>query len=183
MNVLDLIIGIILILFAIVGLRKGLIIEAFYLASFIVGIYGAMYFSDLVAEWMAGFVDAASDYLTVIAFIITFVIFVVLTRYLGRLFSSLVSAIHLGFFDKLGGFFFGLLKGGLILSVLILIMNIFGISNLINTNLKKSSILYTNIEKVANMLYKNHEVVRDSKNKSVVADNTIKLEDIKNYNI
>ena len=53
MNVLDLIIGIILILFAIAGLRKGLIIEAFYLASFIVGIYCAMYFSDIVDELMS----------------------------------------------------------------------------------------------------------------------------------
>mgnify|MGYP003479094351 CR=1 FL=1 len=169
MNVLDLIIGIILILFAIAGLRKGLIIEAFYLASFIVGIFGAMYFSDWVASWLAGFVDA---------FIITFVIFVVLTRFLGRIVSDLVSAIHLGFFDKIGGFLFGILKGGLILSVLILIMNVFGLTNLINANVKRTSILYPYVENVANILYKNHEVVRDSMKRSVVADNNIvKFED------
>ena len=178
MNVLDLIIGIILILFAIAGLRKGLIIEAFYLASFIVGIFGAMYFSDWVASWLAGFVDAALDYLTVIAFIITFVLFVVLTRFLGRIVSDLVSAIHLGCCDKIGGFLFGILKGGLILSVLILIMNVFGLTNLINANVKRTSILYPYVENVANILYKNHEVVRDSMKRSVVADNNIvKFED------
>lgn len=178
MNVLDLIIGIILLLFAVAGLRKGLIIEAFYLASFIVGIFGAMYFSDVVASWLSGFVDAALDYLTVIAFIITFVLFVVLTRFLGRLVSDLVSAIYLGFFDKLGGFLFGILKGGLILSVIILIMNIFGITNLIGTQTKKSSFFYPHIENIANILYKNHEVVKDSMNRSVVADNNIvKFED------
>lgn len=178
MNVLDLIIGIILLIFAVAGLRKGLIIEAFYLASFIVGIFGAMYFSDIVASWLSGFVDAALDYLTVIAFIITFVLFVVLTRFLGRLVSDFVSAIYLGFFDKLGGFLFGILKGGLILSVIILIMNIFGLSNLIGTQTKKGSFLYPHIENVANILYKNHEVVRDSMKRSVVADNNIvKFED------
>lgn len=178
MNVLDLIIGIILILFAISGLRRGLIIEAFYLASFIVGIFGAMYFSDWVASWLAGFVDAALDYLTVIAFIITFVIFVVLTRFLGRIVSDIVAAVSLGFFDKIGGFLFGILKGGLILSVLILIMNIFGLTNLISANVKRSSFLYPYVENVANMLYKNHEVVRDSMKRSVVADNNIvKFED------
>ena len=178
MNVLDLIIGIILLLFAIAGLRKGLIIEAFYLASFIIGIFGARYFSDWVASWLAGFVDAALDYLTVIAFVITFVIFVVLTRFLGRLVSDLVAAIHLGFFDRVGGFFFGILKGGLILSVIILIMNIFGLSNLISSNLKKGSLLYPHIENVANILYRNHEVVRDSMKRSVVADsNIVKFED------
>lgn len=177
MNILDLIIGIILILFAISGLRKGLIIEAFYLASFIIGIWGAMYFSDCVASWLAGFVDAALDYLTVIAFIITFVIFVVLTRFLGRLISDLVASIHLGFFDKLGGFIFGIMKGGLILSVIILIMNIFGISNLISPNVKKSSLLYPHVENMANMLYRNHEVIRDSMKKSVVADNIVNFEE------
>lgn len=177
MNILDLIIGIVLILFAIIGLKKGLIIEAFNLASFIIGVWGAMCFSDWVSDWLSGYVDAALDYLPIIAFIITFVIFLLLTRWLGHLISNLVAAICLGFFDKIGGFLFGVLKGGLILSVVILIMNIFGLSNLINANLKKNSFLYPHVENVANMLYRNHEVVKDSMNKSVVADNIIKLED------
>lgn len=162
MNVLDLIIGIILILFAIVGLRKGLIIEAFYLASFIIGIYGAMYFSDIVADWMGGFVEVGKEYLAVIAFIVTFIIFVVLIRFLGRLVSRLVDAISLGFFDKLGGFFFGVIKGALIVSIIIMIMNIFGITSLINKDLRRGSVLYTYTESIASMLYKNHEVVKGS---------------------
>lgn len=162
MNVLDLIIGIILILFALSGLRKGLIIEAFYLASFIVGIYGAMYFSDIVADWMAGFVDVGKEYLAVIAFIVTFIIFVVLIRILGRLISRIFEMIHLGFFDKVGGFFFGIMKGALITSIIIMIMNIFGISSLININTRNGSVLYKYTESIANMLYKNHEVVKGS---------------------
>ena len=66
MNILDLIIGIILVLFAISGLRKGLIIEAFYLASFIVGVYGAMYFSDVVAEWMYTLIDKGAEYVRIV---------------------------------------------------------------------------------------------------------------------
>ena len=162
MNVLDLIIGIILILFALAGLRKGLIIEPCYLASFIVGIYGAMYFSDMVADWMAGFVEVAKEYLAVIAFIVTFIIFVVLIRFLGRLVSQLVHAISLGFLDKLGGLFFGVIKGALITSIIIMIMNIFGLTNLINKDLRNGSVLYTYTESLANMLYKNHEVVKGS---------------------
>ena len=160
MNVLDLIIGIILLLFAFAGLRRGLIIEAFYLASFIVGIYGAMYFSDIVADWMAGFVEVGKEYLAVIAFIVTFIIFVVLIRIVGRLVSQLVHAISLGFLDKLGGFFFGIIKGALLTSIIIMIMNIFGLTSLIRKDLRNSSILYTYTESLANMLYKNHEVVK-----------------------
>ena len=171
MNILDLIIGIILILFAITGLRKGLIIEAFYLASFIVGIYGAMYFSDIVADWMGGFVKSGKEYLAVIAFIVTFVIFVVLIRFLGRLVSRLVDAISLGFFDKLGGFFFGIIKGALITSIIIMIMNIFQITSLIDKDLRRSSVLYTYTESIAKMLYSKHEVASSSTTE-VIDNNT-----------
>lgn len=162
MNVLDLIIGIILILFAISGLRKGLIIEAFYLASFIVGIYGAMFFSDMVADWMSGFVDVNTEILAVIAFIVTFILFVVLIRFLGHIISKLVEAIHLGIFDKIGGFLFGVMKGALITSIIIMIMNVFGLTNLIDINTRKESVLYTYTESIANMLYKNHDIVKES---------------------
>ena len=57
MNVLDIIIGIILLIFALAGLRKGIIVEAFYLASFVVGIYGAMFFSDAMSDWLSDLIN------------------------------------------------------------------------------------------------------------------------------
>lgn len=162
MNVLDLIIGIILALFAIAGLRKGLVIEAFYLASFIVGIYGAMYFSDIVADWMSGFINVSEDYLTIISFIVTFIIVLILVRFLGRILSRLLEAICLGFIDKIGGFVFGVLKGAVLVSVIVMIMNVFGISDFINKDLRDSSRLYTCTESLANIFYENYDDVEDS---------------------
>lgn len=178
MNILDLIIGIILVLFAISGLRKGLIIEAFYLASFIVGVYGAMYFSDVVVEWMYTLIDKGAEYVSVVAFVLTFVIFVVVIRLLGRLISELVSAINLGFFDKLGGFLFGIMKGALIVSVVILVFNVFGITNLISKDLRNNSLLYGATEKIATMLYDNHKVLTENvSNQFVSLDSAIELYD------
>jgi membrane protein required for colicin V production len=172
MNVLDLIIGVILLIFAIAGLRKGLIIEAFYLASFIVGIYGAMFFSDAVAAWMSDFVKADGDIIAIIAFILTFIGVMVLVRFLGRTISNLVEAICLGLIDKVGGFIFGLFKGALIVSILIMIMNVLGLSYVVD-DVKKDSLLYPQVEEIANVLYKNHDVVKES------IDNSIeKIEDV-----
>ena len=161
MNVLDLIIGIILVLFAITGLRKGLIIEAFYLASFLFGAYGAMHFSDAVADWMSDFLNVNEDYLTIISFIVTFIIVLILVRLLGRVISRLLEAISLGFVDKIGGFIFGVLKGALLVSVIIMIMNVFGASDLINNDLRESSKLYTLTESIANTIYDNREDLED----------------------
>lgn len=161
MNVLDVIIGIVLILFAITGLRKGLIVEAFYLASFIFGAYGAMHFSDAVADWMSDFINVSEDYLTIISFIVTFIIVLVLVRFLGRIISRLLEAISLGFLDKIGGFIFGVLKGTLLVSVLVMVMNVFGASDLINDDLRKSSKLYTLTDSIANTIYDNREDLED----------------------
>ncbi len=162
MNVLDLIIGIILVLFAITGLRKGLIIEAFYLASFLFGAYGAMHFSDAVADWMSDFINVNEDYLTIISFIVTFIIVLILVRLLGRIICRLLEAISLGFVDKIGGFIFGVLKGTLLVSVIVMIMNVFGASDLINNDLRESSKLYTLTESIANTIYDNREDLEDS---------------------
>ena len=161
MNVLDLIIGIILVLFAITGLRKGLIIEAFYLASFLFGAYGAMHFSDAVADWMSDFINVSEDYLTIISFIVTFIIVLILVRLLGRIISRLLEAISLGFVDKIGGFIFGVLKGALLVSVIVMVMNVFGATDLINNDLRKSSKLYTLTESIANTIYDNREDLED----------------------
>ena len=161
MNVLDLIIGIILVLFAITGLRKGLIIEAFYLASFLFGAYGAMHFSDAVADWMSDFINVSEDYLTIISFIVTFIIVLILVRLLGRIISRLLEAISLGFVDKIGGFIFGVLKGALLVSVIVMVMNVFGATDLINNDLRESSKLYTLTESIANTIYDNREDLED----------------------
>lgn len=166
MNVLDIIIGIVLIIFALAGLRKGLIIEAFYLASFVIGIYGAMFFSDAMADWLSDLINVAPEYLSLIAFILTFILFMVVIRYLGRLMSNLVEAIYLGFIDKIGGFIFGAVKGALLISILIMLMNVFNVTDAIDKDVRKDSKLYTFTEEIANYLYKNHDLVKDSMEKS-----------------
>ncbi len=165
MNILDIIIGIILLLFAFAGLRKGLIIEAFYLASIIIGIYGAMFFSDAMSEWLSEIISIEPEYLALIAFIITFIIFMIIIRFLGRIISGLIEAIHLGIIDKIGGFAFGIIKGALLLSILIMVLNIFNIGDVIDRNTRNNSALYNHVENIANTLYKNHELIEESMEK------------------
>ena len=151
MNILDIIIGIVLLLFAFAGLRKGLIIEAFYLASIIIGLYGAMFFSDAMSNWLSEIINVEPQYLALVAFILTFILFMVLIRFVGRI---------------IGGFIFGIVKGALLLSILIMVLNIFNISDAINNDTRRNSALYPRIENIANTLYKNHEVIEDSMQKS-----------------
>lgn len=164
MNYLDLIIGIILIIFAILGYKRGLIIEAFYLAAFIIGIYGAMYFSDWTTEILSKYINIGKEYLFIIAFLMTFIVLIIIIRLLGKLISKLIEAICLGFIDKIGGFVFGILKGTLLTTILIMVLNMFNIGDVIKKETREKSFFYRTTEEIANILYQNHEIVENAIN-------------------
>ena len=161
MNYLDIIIAIILFLFGWKGLRKGLIIEVVTLLAFGVGIYGAMHFSDFTAAHLQDFMEIKPQYLNTIAFVLTFIILVVLVNLIGRLISKLVKSMNLGFFDKLGGFLFGIIKGVLLCSVLLMVLNNFQLLGVVKSEVKEKSKLYPYIEQTVPYVYRGFDLVKD----------------------
>ena len=161
MNYLDIIIAIILFLFGGKGLRKGLIIEVVTLLAFGVGIYGAMHFSEFTAAHLQDFMEIKPQYLNTIAFVLTFIILVVLVNLIGRLVSKLVKSMNLGFFDKLGGFLFGIIKGVLLCSVLLMVLNNFQLLGVVKPEVKEKSKLYPYIEQTVPYVYRGFDLVKD----------------------
>ncbi len=157
MNYLDIIIGIILILFAIVGLRNGIIREAFSLAAFIGGIYGAIKLSDMVGKWLGNIINVSPEWMAVISFILVFIALALLINWLGNMLANLIESIRLGFIDKLGGVVFGIAKGFLLVGVLILLLDFFGIKDVVDDETREGSKLYKNSEKVAAWIYDNKD--------------------------
>lgn len=161
MNYLDIIIAIILFLFGFKGLRKGLIIEIVTLLAFCVGIYGAMHFSDFTAAHMQDFMEIDPKYLNTVAFVLTFIILVVLVNLIGKLVSKWVKSMNLGFFDKLGGFLFGIIKGVLLCSVLLMVLNNFQLLGVVKPEVKEKSKLYPYIEQTVPYVYRGFDLVKD----------------------
>ena len=161
MNYLDIIIAIILFLFGWKGLRKGLIIEVVTLLAFGVGIYGAMHFSDFTAEHLQDFMEINPKYLNTIAFVLTFIVLVVLVNLIGRLISKAIKSLDLGFFDKLGGFLFGIIKGVLLCSVLLMVLNNFQLLGVVKSEVKEKSKLYPYIEQTVPYVYRGFDLVKD----------------------
>lgn len=160
MNYLDIIIAIILLFFGINGLRKGLIIEVVSLLAFGVGIYGAMHFSDFTAEHLQDFMEINPQYLNTIAFVLTFIILVVLVNLIGWLVSKAIKSLNLGFFDKLGGFLFGLLKGVLLCSTFVLVLNNLQWTGIVKEEVREGSFLYKHVERTVPYLYKGFDLVK-----------------------
>lgn len=158
---MDIIIAIILFLFGFKGLRKGLIIEVVTLLAFGVGIYGAMHFSDFTAERLVEYIEVKPEYLNTIAFILTFILLVIAVNLIGRLVSKLVKTMNLGFFDRLGGFVFGVAKGVLLCSLFVVVLNNLQVLGVVKEEAKQKSKLYPYVEQTVPYLYQGFDLVKD----------------------
>ncbi|MBU3928592.1 MAG: CvpA family protein, partial [Bacteroidetes bacterium] len=84
-NFLDIILVIPLLLFTYSGFKKGLIIEVATLAALILGLYFAFYFSEFATEILDNWFSIDPAYLTVIAFIVTFTVVMLLVIAIGKI--------------------------------------------------------------------------------------------------
>ncbi|MBQ3710634.1 MAG: CvpA family protein [Bacteroidales bacterium] len=162
MNYLDIIIAVLLIVFGIDGLRKGIIIEVATLLALFVGLYGAFHFSDFTAGKLIELVEIGPKYLHVISFVVTFVVLAVLVYLLGRLVKKLVKAISLGFLDKIGGFVVGLGKGVLLCSVAVMLLNVLCDNGFVDNELREESVLYPLVEETVPYVYQGFEIVEEA---------------------
>ena len=123
MNYIDIILGILLILSAIGGFRKGLIVELASLAALILGIWGAIKFSYITSEFLVENFDWQWDHLNIVSFIITFIVIVILVHIVGNVVNKLVETVMLGFVNKLAGLVFGILRAALFLSIVLVVFD------------------------------------------------------------
>ncbi|MBO4574724.1 MAG: CvpA family protein [Bacteroidales bacterium] len=157
MNYLDIIIAIILILFAIGGFRNGIIREAFSLVAFLGGIYGALKLSAWAGQGIGKVIDVSPEWMSVISFMVVFIGLAIIINWLGNLLARLIDSLNLGFIDKIGGIVFGIAKGFLLVGVLILLLDYLGIKDVLKEDVRKNSVLYSNSEKVATWMYENKD--------------------------
>lgn len=162
MNYIDIVILVVLGIFGIGGLRKGIITEAATLLGLGVGLYGAFHFSDFTAEKLVQWVEINPKYLNVIAFVVTFLVLAIVVNLLGRLVAKMVKAINLGFIDKLGGFIIGMAKGILICSLLVMLLNALEMKNIIKDKDKEGSMLYPYIEQTVPYVYQGFDLVKEA---------------------
>ena len=116
MNLIDIILGGILLYGLIKGVWKGLFSELASLVSLLIGIFVAVKFSGAVGKMLS---DESSKTVSIIAFAITFIAVVIGIMLLAKVFTRIADFSGLGLVNRLMGGVFGFLKMVLILSVLL----------------------------------------------------------------
>jgi len=116
MSQIDIILIIPLLWGAVMGFKKGLVLELASLVGLILGIYGAIKFSDYTAEKLVEFVDITQQWLGLISFLVTFVGIVLGVFLAARVLNKALKLVALGTVNRVLGLVFGTLKFALIIS-------------------------------------------------------------------
>lgn len=154
MNTFDIIIAAILLFGFIRGLFKGLFVEVASFVGLIAGIYGAIHFSHYMKNLLITRVSWEEKYITLVSFAITFIIILLVIILIGKLFTKIADFASLGILNKLLGGIFGVLKIGIILSVILLIFS--KLNNKIpflSEEQRESAILYKPLKNLAPIIF------------------------------
>lgn len=146
MNWLDIVIAIILIIAGFSGFRSGLISQAFGIAGLLLGIWLGWRFASLVSGWL----NLSAGYANIVSFIII-LIAVIIIMYLAGLFVRKVFRLTgFGILDHLGGLLLGVVKVGLILSLL---LGFTAKSGIIKQETFNKSLLYKPLKSVSDKVF------------------------------
>lgn len=154
MSIIDIVLAALLLFGLIRGLSKGLFVEIASLLALVLGVYGAIHFSNYAADILNSKVEWNEKTINIVAFAITFVIIVLAISLAGKALTKLADFAALGIINKLLGAVFGVLKIGLILSIALIVFD------KMNNTLPfveeediNNSMLYKPVKSIAPMLF------------------------------
>lgn len=154
MNILDIILGALLLFGLVRGFMKGLFVEVASLVALIAGVYGAIHFSNFAAAFLESRTDWNEKTINLVAFAITFVVIITAIALAGKALTKLADFAALGILNKLLGGVFGALKIGLILSVVLIVFNKMNSTiPFVEEKHLEESILYKPVKSLAPMIF------------------------------
>lgn len=132
------------------GFSKGLIIEAATLIALGLAVWSAVKFHDFLLVWIRDVLGWTYQYLPLISFALIFLGILLVVMGIAKLIERFMKAVSLGFFNKLGGAIFGMLKFGLLLSMIIFLAEAVNKNfSFIPEEIKSNSLLYEPVRKIA----------------------------------
>ena len=123
MNTVDIILGIILIIAFIGGMKKGLFVTLASFIGLVLGVIGAVYFSEYAATYINEWFNWTERTSKIASMIVTFIAIVFVINWAGKFLTKLADFAFLGVFNKLLGGVFNMLMAAFIVSVIFMFFN------------------------------------------------------------
>ena len=175
MNIVDIVLGVILLYGLVRGFFRGFFAELASLIGFVLGIYIAVYFSHYISDYLVEKVSWNMRFVNLASFAITFIIVVFLISLAGKFLTKVAGFAALGIINKLIGAGFGLVKVAFVASVVIMF---FASTNenidLVKKETLENSILYAPIRTIAPILIP--AILREAQDLDLIEDGNDEVE-------
>ena len=149
-NWLDIIILLPLLIGLVRGLMKGLITEIIAIAAVVLGFIGAKLWGPGFSAWIVSQFTWPQAVCDAVAYALLFLGISIALHFVGRMISKLLSAISLGWINRLFGAAFGVAKWTLIVLAIVFCVNkLDGQFHFMKPELKSGSLLYPTAVKYA----------------------------------
>ena len=156
MNTIDIILGIILVFAFIRGMKKGLFVTLASLIGLVLGVIGAIYFSDYAASYINEWSSWNEQTTTYMAMAVTFIAIVFIINWSGKFLTKIADFAFLGVFNKILGGVFNMLISAFIVSVVFMFFNEWNATEyVISEEKKENSYLFEPVASLAPMLLPN----------------------------
>lgn len=153
MNVIDIILGVILLLGFVRGFQKGFIIELAGIIALLAGIFGGIEYGYKAEIYLEKWTDWSSSTIEIAGFFIVFITILILVSIIAQILTTLLNSIALGLFNRIFGAVFGVIKTGLFIFILLLIFDhINGNGRFISETKLEDSVVVTTIRELSSTL-------------------------------
>ena len=152
-NYIDLAVVCLIVYSLVRGAYRGFFVEASSLLALVLGVFGALHFSNFTASLLANYIEW--DYLPLLAFALTFIGIIIGVAWIGKLLTKLAKAVLLGFLNRLLGALFGACKWLVICGVLVWILGQIDVFfSFLPETLKDNSLVFEPLEELGAYLFK-----------------------------
>lgn len=127
MKTLDIILLVPLIFGAVMGFKKGLLLEIVGILAFVLGIIGGFKLMEVGMTYLDDYFEDFDNLLPFISFLVIFLAILLLVNLVGKAVKKLVDMTLLGGVDKFAGAIVGIAKWAIGLSLILWLTNNFGI--------------------------------------------------------
>ncbi len=123
MSTADIIIGIILLIGAYSGYKKGLILELIAIVAFVLAILGGFKLLHIGMEYVSRVYDGLGNFLPFVAFMVLFILILIVVNMIGKILKKAIDWTPFGVVDNLAGALIGVAKWALAVSILLWVMS------------------------------------------------------------
>ncbi|MEC4113226.1 CvpA family protein [Myroides pelagicus] len=117
--ILDIIVGIALVYSIYIGFQKGLFVSVAAFLSILIGVIGALKFSNVLKAWLYTELGWNTSLLPIISFVAAFFISILVVKFIANMLTKVFESVYLGFVNRLFGAVFQVLVVVLVGSVLL----------------------------------------------------------------